>query len=102
MTVIVHFEEPQMRVENGETGVEISQIVMPYSIRNTEDPSQYLGGQVVLTKEDGIAFTDNTEDWDAVALAKVKDMVAVSEIYVPTAMSEEPALNEEEAAQDEQ
>lgn len=81
MTVTVNFEAPQLKVDNGATGVEISQVILPYSIRNTEDVSQYLGGQTVLTKEDGVAFSDKTADWYNKALVKIKNMVAASEIY---------------------
>lgn len=83
MTVTVNFENPQVQVVNGSTGIAISQVILPYSIRNNDDALQYLGGQTVLTKEDGVAFTDNTADWYKKALVKVKDMVAVSEIYTP-------------------
>ena len=83
MTATVNFEDPQLKVDNGTTGIEISQVVLPYSIRNNEDASQYLGGQTVLTKEDGLALSDNTSDWYKKALVKIKDMVAASEIYTP-------------------
>ena len=83
MAVTVNFEDPQVRPENGQNGIEISQVVIPYSIHNTEDASQYLGGQTVLTKEDGIALSDNTSDWYNKALVKIKDMVAASEFEVP-------------------
>ena len=83
MTATVSFENPQAQLGNGTTGIEISQIIIPYSIRNNDDPLQYLGGQVVLTKEDGVAFSDNTADWYKKALVKIKDMVAASEIYTP-------------------
>lgn len=83
MSATVNFEAPQMKVDNGTTGIEISQVIIPYSIRNTEDTSQYLGGQTVLTKEDGVALSDNTSDWYKKALVKIKDMVAASDLYVP-------------------
>ena len=83
MTVTVNFENPQAQLGNGTTGIEISPIIIPYSIRDAENQLQYLGGQVVLTKEDGVAFTDNTADWYKKALVKIKDMVAASEIYTP-------------------
>lgn len=83
MAVTVNFEDPQVRPENGQNGIEISQVVIPYSIHNTEDASQYLGGQSVLTKEDGVAFSDNTSDWYKKALVKIKDMVTASEFDVP-------------------
>lgn len=83
MAATVNFEAPQMKVDNGTTGIEISQVIIPYSIHNTEDAAQYLGGQTVLTKEDTLAFTDNTTDWYKKALVKIKDMVAASEFYVP-------------------
>ena len=83
MTVTVNFENPQVQVVNGSTGIAISQVILPYSIRNTEDATQYLGGQTVLTKEDNVAFSDNTDDWYKKALVKIKDMVADSEIYTP-------------------
>ena len=83
MTVTVNFEKPQVQLGDGTTGIEISPIIIPYSIRNNEDQLQYLGGQVVLTKEDGVAFSDNTADWYQKALVKIKEMVAASEFYVP-------------------
>lgn len=83
MAATVNFEAPQMKVDNGTNGIEISQVIIPYSIHNTEDASQYLGGQTVLTKEDGVALSDNTSDWYKKALVKIKDMVAASEIYTP-------------------
>ena len=83
MAVTVNFEEPQVRPENGQNGIEISQVIIPYSIHNTEDASQYLGGQTILTKEDGVALSDNTADWYKKALVKIKDMVAASEFDVP-------------------
>lgn len=83
MASTVNFEAPQMKVDNGTTGIEISQVIIPYSIHNTEDPSQYLGGQTVLTKEDGISLSDNTSDWYKKSLVKIKDMVAASDFYLP-------------------
>ena len=91
MTVTVNFEAPQMKVDNGTMGIEISQVIIPYSIHNTEDVAQYLGGQTILTKEDGLALSDNTTDWYKKALVKIKDMVATSEFYVP----EEPNQDQE-------
>ena len=88
MTVTVNFENPQVQVVNGSTGIAISQVVLPYSIRNNNDALQYLGGQTILTKEDNVAFSDNTADWYKKALVKIKDMVAASEIYTPDASSE--------------
>lgn len=83
MASTVNFEAPQMKVENGTNGIEISQVIIPYSIHNTADAAQYLGGQTVLTKEDNLAFADNTNDWYKKALVKIKDMVAASEFEVP-------------------
>ena len=88
MAATVNFEAPQMKVDNGTTGIEISQVIIPYSIHNTEDASQYLGGQTILTKEDGVSLTDNTSDWYKKALVKIKDMVAASEFYVPETATE--------------
>ena len=90
MAATVNFEAPQMKVDNGTTGIEISQVIIPYSIHNTEDAAQYLGGQTVLTKEDSLAFADNTSDWYKKALVKIKDMVAASEWDVPDVTTEEP------------
>lgn len=94
MTATVNFEAPQLKVENGTTGIAISQVILPYSIRNTEDSSQYLGGQTVLTKEDGVALTDNTADWYKKALVKIKDMVADTEIYTPNVVPEVDATDD--------
>lgn len=110
MTVTVDFETPQVQVGDGVSGIEISPIIIPYSIRDTEDPLQYLGGQVALTTEDTVSFSDNTAAWYEKALAKIKDMVVTSEIRVPEepiadddgTIAEEPVSNEEEVTQDEQ
>lgn len=83
MTVTLNFEAPQMKVDNGTTGIEISQVIIPYSIHNTEDASQYLGGQTILTKEDNVALSDNTADWYKKALVKIKDMVNAPENDTP-------------------
>ena len=90
MTATVNFENPQAQLGDGTTGIEISPIIIPYSIRDAENPLQYLGGQVVLTKEDGVAFSDNTADWYKKALVKIKKMVADTEIYVPDPIIEVP------------
>lgn len=94
MAATVKFEAPQMKVDNGTMGIEISQVIIPYSIHNTEDASQYLGGQTVLTKEDNLAFADNTNDWYKKALVKIKDMVAASEFYVPEQQNAEEVKGE--------
>lgn len=94
MAATVNFEAPQMKVENGTNGIEISQVIIPYSIHNTEDATQYLGGQTVLTKEDNLAFADNTTDWYKKALVKIKDMVAASEFEVPEQQNAEELKGE--------
>lgn len=92
MTVTVKFEAPQVNVDNGTTGIEISQVIIPYSIHNTEDQFQYLGGQTVLTKEDGVVLSDNTADWYKKALIKIKDMVNASENDTPYIVPVEQAM----------
>lgn len=93
MTVTVNFENPQVQVGNGTSGIEISLIVIPYSIRDEGNSLQYLGGQIVLTNADNVAFTDNTADWYKKALVKIKGMVATSEIYTTDAA---PATQEQQ------
>ena len=83
MTVSVSFDAPQIQVNNSSTGIQLAQVILPYSIRNSEDFSQYLGGQMTLGQSDGIKLTDNTKDWERLGLAKSKNMVADAEIYVP-------------------
>ena len=83
MTVTVSFDAPQIQVNNSSTGIQLAQVILPYSIRNSEDFSQYLGGQMTLGQSDGIKLTDNTKDWERLGLAKIKNMVADAEIYVP-------------------
>lgn len=90
MTVLVSFETPQIQVNNSSTGVQISQVILPYSIRNSEDATQYLGGQMTLGQSDGIKLSDNTKDWENLGLAKIKKMVADAEIYVPDPVVEVP------------
>ncbi|TGE61146.1 hypothetical protein C6P21_02960 [Weissella confusa] len=82
MTVTVSFDTPQIQVNNSSTGIQLSQVILPYSIRNSKDFSQYLGGQMTLGQSDGIKLTDNTKDWERLGLAKIKNMVADAEIYV--------------------
>lgn len=94
MTVTVSFDNPQIQVANGSTGIQLSQVILPYSIRNTEDPTQYLGGQMTLGQSDGIKLTDNTQDWERLGLDKIKAMVADAEIYVPASITEAPASPE--------
>lgn len=83
MTVSVSFNAPQIQVDNGSGGVQLSQVILPYSIRNLEDSTKYLGGQMTLWPSDGIKLSDNTNDWERLGLAKIKEMVAGAEIYVP-------------------
>lgn len=90
MTVSVSFDTPQIQVNNSSTGIQLSQVILPYSIRNSEDFSQYLGGQMTLGQSDGIKLTDNTKDWERLGLAKIKNMVADAEIYVPDPIIEVP------------
>ena len=90
MTVSVSFYSPQIQVNNGSTGIQLSQVILPYSIRNLEDSTQYLGGQMTLGQSDGIKLTDNTKDWERLGLAKIKNMVADTEIYVPDPIIEVP------------
>ena len=82
MTVTVNFEAPQIQVSNSSDGIQLSQVILPYSIRNSEDSSQYLGGQMTLGQSDGIKLTDNTKDWERLGLAKIKAMVTNAEIYM--------------------
>lgn len=90
MTVSVSFDAPQIQVNNSSTGVQLSQVILPYSIRNSEDSTKYLGGQMTLWPSDGIKLTDNTKDWERLGLAKIKNMVADAEIYVPDPIIEVP------------
>ena len=94
MTVTVSFDTPQIQVSNSSTGIQLSQVILPYSIRNSEDSTQYLGGQMTLGQSDGIKLTDNTNDWERLGLAKIKAMVADAEIYVPDSVIEAPASSE--------
>lgn len=90
MTVTVSFDTPQIQVSNSSNGIQLSQVILPYSIRNSEDSTQYLGGQMTLGQSDGIKVTDNTKDWKRLGLAKIKNMVADAEIYVPDPIIEVP------------
>lgn len=90
MTVSVTFESSQVQVDNGSNGVLLAQVILPYSIRNSEDSTKYLGGQMTLFPSDGIKLTDNTKDWEHLGLAKIKAMVADAEIYVPDQVTEAP------------
>ena len=91
MTVTVSFNAPQIQVNNSNTGIQLSQVILPYSIRKSDDSTQYLGGQMTLGQSDGIKLSDNTKDWEHVGLAKIKDMVANAEIYVSDPIVEVPS-----------
>ena len=93
MTVTVSFNNPQIQVTNSSTGIQLAQVILPYSIRNSEDSTKYLGGQMTLGQSDGIKLTDNTEDWKRLGLAKIKAMVADAEIYVPDPITEAPVTS---------
>lgn len=97
MTVSVSFEAPQAQLDNGSTGVQLAQVILPYSIRNSEDSTKYLGGQMTLFPSDGIKLTDNTKDWERLGLAKIKKMVADTEEYVAPVQVEEPEPEEDTA-----
>ncbi|MBJ7619272.1 hypothetical protein HAU47_01445 [Weissella confusa] len=97
MTVTVSFNTPQIQVSNSNTGIQLSQVILPYSIRSSENFGQYLGGQMTLGQSDGIKLTDNTKDWERLGLAKIKNMVADAEIYVPDPIVEVPVSSEVEA-----
>lgn len=90
MTVLVSFDVPQIQVNNSSTGVQLSQVILPYSIHNLEDSTQYLGGQMTLGQSDGIKLSDNTKDWERLGLAKIKKMVADAETYAPDPVVEVP------------
>lgn len=94
MTVSVSFDTAQIQVNNSSTGVQLSQVILPYSIHNLEDSTQYLGGQMTLGQSDGIKLTDNTKDWERLGLAKIKNMVANAEIYVSNPIIEAPVNSE--------
>lgn len=50
---------------------------------NFQEPQNYFGGQVVLTDtEDGISFTTTQDELQNLAIAKVKAMIATSELPV--------------------
>lgn len=91
MTVSVSFGAAQIQVNNSSTGVQLSQVILPYSIHDLEDVTQYLGGQMTLGQSDGIKLSDNTKDWERIGLAKIKNMVADAEIYVS---DEDPAQSD--------
>lgn len=95
MTVTVSFDNPQIQVTNSSAGIQLSQVILPYSIRNLEDPTKYLGGQMTLGQADGIKMTDKTDDWERLGLAKIKAMVADAEIYVPDPIAEAPTSPED-------
>ena len=108
MTVTVSFNAAQALLGNGDTGVQLAQVILPYSIRNSEDPTKYLGGQMTLFPSDGIKLSDNTKDWERLGLVKIKNMVADAEIYVPEPVVEElpesseaePPVSSAEATED--
>ena len=97
MAILVNFEASQAQLDNGDTGVQLAQVILPYSIRNSEDSTKYLGGQMTLWPSDGIKLSDNTKDWERLALDKIKNMVADAEIYVPDQVVEAPASSADDS-----
>ena len=97
MTISVSFNAPQALLDNGSNGVQLAQVILPYSIRNSEDSTKYLGGQMTLWPSDGIKLSDNTKDWERLGLAKIKNMVADAEEYVAPVQVEEPEPEEDTA-----
>lgn len=45
---------------------------------------------MTLFPSDGIKLSDNTNDWERLALVKIKNMVADAEIYMPDQIVEIP------------
>lgn len=101
MTVTVSFEAAQAQLSNSSTGVQLAQVILPYSIRNSQDSTKYLGGQMTLFPSDGIKLTDNTKDWEHLALIKIKDMVTEAEIYEPNQIIEDEPVVDDEVPEDE-
>lgn len=69
---------------------------------NFQEPQNYFGGQVVLTKdEDNISLTSTQDELRDLAIVKAKSMIASSELprpYVPTPRPDEPAPQPDESA----
>lgn len=70
---------------------------------NFQEPQNYFGGQVVLTKEeDGITFQTTQDEFISKGIAKAKKLIAEAELktpYVPQDALVEPAHTDETDAE---
>lgn len=64
---------------DGADGLEIDSVTIVVDFRS--DDRNYFSGQVLLTaKDDGVTFQSKTDDLKQKAIAKVKDIVATSDL----------------------
>lgn len=64
---------------DGPDGLEIDSVTIVVDFRS--DDRNYFSGQVLLTaKDDGVTFQSKTDDLKQKAIAKVKDIVATSDL----------------------
>ena len=89
MSSTINFSAPQVEVTNGDSGIQISRVIIPYTIRDNEDAKRYLGGQEVLTQEnDNLEINNTTEEWEALALAHLQETIAGITLEVPEKATE--------------
>ncbi|MGR8822504.1 hypothetical protein [Leuconostoc citreum] len=81
--------------ENGVMTLKQATVVVSF-----QSPSNYFGGQIVLThEEDGISFQSNEEEFISKGIEKAKKLIADAELkapYVPQAPLVEPPHADEE------
>ena len=89
MSSTINFSAPQVEVTNGDSGIQISRVIIPYTIRDDKETKHYLGGQEVLTQEnDNLEINNTTEEWEALALAHLQETIAGISLEVPAQATE--------------
>lgn len=60
---------------------------------NFQEPQNYFGGQVVLTREDdNVSFSSTADEIRDLAIAKAKDLIAGSELPTPHEPQQQPEV----------
>lgn len=81
MTISTQVTQMQPAFEDGKMVLGSVTVVV-----NFQEPQNYFGGQVVLTREDDkISFTTTQEELQNLAIAKAKAVIAASELPVQQA-----------------
>lgn len=82
MTMVISTQVTQMQPAFKDGNMVLGSVTV---VVNFQEPQNYFGGQVVLTNtDDGISFTTTQEELRDLAIAKAKDMIALSSLPTQT------------------